>query len=110
MMRPPCGDCACIARNAACAQRKAPVRLVSMTRRHTSGASSATGVGGAAVPALLNSTSSLPNLATVRSTMDATAAASVTSTESTRTFDAAPDAMDAVSSSGADRRPARATA
>ncbi len=60
MMRPPFGSCDFIWRNAACVHRKRPVRFVSMTRFHASSGRSSSGVGGALLPALLNSTSMRP--------------------------------------------------
>ena len=46
MIRPPRGSCAFMIRTAACAHRKAPVRLVSTTWRQASSGSSSSGAGG----------------------------------------------------------------
>ena len=59
MMRPPRGSCAAIARNAAWAHRKLPVRLVSTTACQSSKLISVTGALSPS-PALLNSRSTRP--------------------------------------------------
>src|SRR5215813_11085470 len=60
MIRPPLGDWRFISAIARWAHRKAPVRLVSTTRRQRSNVSSSSGTAGAPIPALLNSRSMRP--------------------------------------------------
>ena len=60
MMRPPCGCCLRITRNASRVQRKAPVRLTFTTACHSSSEISSRSRGGAPMPALLKSKSTRP--------------------------------------------------
>ena len=76
MMRPPRGDWRFMIRNASCVQRKAPVRFVSITAAQFSRSRSSSGTAGAPTPALLNSRSSRPNLASISAKTDATDSAS----------------------------------
>src|SRR4051794_13199566 len=101
MILPPCGCCSFIARNASCAQRKHPVRLVATTSFQSSSWTSSIGDGTPKLPALLNrrSTRSRP-LNSPR-----TASASVTSVGMTVAWSEPP----AVSRSVSSRRPASAT-
>src|SRR4051794_8297554 len=63
MILPPPGVWDFMSLNASWVQRNGPVRFTSTTCRHCSKVRSSNGIGGAAVPALLNSTSSRPNAA-----------------------------------------------
>src|SRR5688572_17606347 len=77
-MRPPRGDCDFIARNAACAHRNEPVRLMSTTYFHCSNVMSSIGPP-PDTPALLNRKSTRPNRDVVRSKSARTEAGSETS-------------------------------
>ena len=65
MMRPPRGSCAFMILMASCVQRNIPVRLVSTTFFHCLVGQSSSGTAGAPIPALLNRTSSRPNVSRV---------------------------------------------
>ena len=83
MIRPPRGAWAFIIRNAPWVHRKAPVRLVSTTRRQASTLSSSSGLGGAPVPALLKSRSRRPQRRCTASNTAATDGGEVTSAGTT---------------------------
>src|SRR4051812_17298624 len=109
MMRPPRGSWLFMMRNACCVHRNAPVRFVSITRRHCSnGRSSSATPSGVPTPALLNNTSSRPNRARVAENIAVTWSGCVTS-HSTTSEGAAP--ADAATASSLPRsRPASTTA
>src|SRR5271166_1040949 len=90
MIRPPCGSWCFICRNAACAHRNEPVRLVSMTALHTSGGTSSSGAPVPNVPALLTRTSTRPQRATTAANSAPTDSADRTSAGTTRVSPAAP--------------------
>ncbi len=111
MIRPPRGSWSFMMRNASRVQRKAPVRLTSTTRRQSATVRFSSGTGGAPVPALLNRTSSRPNVRLVVSNRARTEDSSVTSVGTAR---ARPGTVAlwprvTVSSSASGRRPASTT-
>src|SRR4051812_15740278 len=69
----------CICRSSCFMQFHTPRKLIPITRSHSSRVLSAVGAMRAMTPALLNAASSRPNAATVRSTIAATWASSLTS-------------------------------
>ncbi len=105
MIRPPCGVCLRICANAARAHSTAPVRFTSRTARQSSSVISSIGFGRDPRPALLNSASSLPILATASVNTASTSPGLVTSAGKTRP----PPPSFAVSSSASRLRPTRAT-
>src|SRR5689334_20749356 len=105
MIRPPRGCCSFIARNASCAQRKEPVRLVATIVFQSSSFTSSIGEGTPKLPALLKSRSMRPKSLRAVSTSVWTEPGSVTSVWTTSARSESP----AVSPSVSVRRPASAT-
>src|SRR4051812_48173531 len=103
MIRPPRGSWPAMWRKASRAQRKAPVTLTPNTFSQSSRATSATGAGRAATPALLNRRSIRPNRAAAAANSARTEASSVTSHNSAASV--SPPSAQAVSSASR-RRPA----
>ena len=114
MMRPPMGSWSFIILMASWVQRKVPVRLALTTACHCSKVRSSMFTGGDEVPALLNSTSSLPPKAScVRAKRLRTCSGSPTSvvtvTARSRCSSASAPTSSRVASSVSIRRPASAT-
>ena len=109
MIRPPRGVWSRIMRNAALATRKQPLRLTATTLVHCSQVKSPKLVLGTLPPALLNSTSSRPNLSLMAANRASTWAGWVTSVGTARVRPAAVPARLAVSASASARRPASTT-
>ena len=108
MMRPPRGDCSFICRNAACAHRNEPVRLMSTTLFHCSRVRSSNGPP-ALMPALLNSRSTRPKRSVVAANSARTEPGSATSVGTASGLPASVPASRIACSSGSRRRPASAT-
>src|SRR5947209_2178069 len=109
MIRPPRGDCVFMMRNACCAQRNDPVRLISTTLFHCSKGSSSRSTPGAPMPALLNSKSSRPKIFSTSPNSAFTESGSATSVGIVIALrPEAPPSL-ATASSGSLRRPASAT-
>ncbi len=109
MIRPPGGCWFFMILNASCVHRKAPVRLMSTTAFHCSYDSSSSDMAGAPMPALLNSTSSRPNVSIVLAKSARTDSGTPTSVWTTSAFDGPAFPSAAAASSRSTRRPARAT-
>ena len=109
MIRPPRGSWAFITRNASRMPRKAPVRLVSTTRRQSSTVRSSSGTGRRPIPALLKRRSTRPNAPTAASNRARTESGSVTSVGTASARGPAPPARAIVSARASGRRPAIAT-
>ena len=108
MMRPPFGSCAFMMRMACCVHMNIATRLMFTTSRNFSIGRSSIGTAGAPMPALLNSTSSRPNLLFTSENTFSTSASLVMSAASTSARSFAPDSA-AVFSSMSLRRPTSAT-
>src|SRR5580700_4081771 len=65
MIRPPCGVCRFIKRNASWVQKNGPLRFVWTTRCHCSAVRSSNSADGIPTPALLNNRSKRPNACSV---------------------------------------------
>jgi hypothetical protein len=110
MIRPPIGRWRFMIRNASCVHKNAPVRLTSTTAFHCSWDRSSRRTGGAPVPALLNSRSSLPNVSVVLANRARTEAGSDTSAGTANARAPSAPAWATVSCNRSIRRPARETA
>jgi len=108
MMRPPIGFWLFISLMASCVHRKGPVRLVDTTFIHCSWVRSSIGIGGAPVPALLNSTSRRPKTFLAAAKSAFTDAGSVTSV-ATASARLPPLPSLIAASSASLRRPAKTT-
>ncbi len=109
MMRPPCGDCAFIMRNAPCMHRNMPSTLTRTTSRQLSKDKSSSSTGGPPMPALLKRTSSLPKAAFTFANNSSTCAGSPTSQDTTSASRPSARMSFAVSCNGSTRRPVTAT-
>src|SRR5438552_81185 len=103
MIRPPRGSCVFMILMASCEHRNAPVRFAATTALQCSYVSSSIGIPGAFRPALLNRTSSRPNISFVLANSARTDSGAPTSVGTASIFP--PE----VSSSAAARRPASTT-
>ena len=109
MIRPPWGVWSFMIRKAACVHRNGPVRLMSTTFFHCSKVRSSSITPGALTPALLNSTSTRPQVAFTFANSAATDSGWLTSVGTAIARPgAAPDSVIA-SANGSARRPASAT-
>ena len=105
MIRPPCGDCAFMARTAAAAHSMEPVRFTATVASQSARLISSTAAAGPETPALLNRTSTLPQRRRAAAKSRSTSSGTVTS-HGTASASGWPSA---VSCSCASRRPASAT-
>src|SRR4029077_1365344 len=109
MIRPPIGFCSFIMRNACWVHRNVPLTIEPTTPIHLSNGRSSRRPA-APNPALLNSTSSRPNLALAAAKRASTEAGSPTSVGTPKPFPCIPSISPTTALSGSGRRPATTTA